>query len=189
VNTPAHLVVNLALLGRAERPATAPILGGALLPDLPMFLFYAWQKWAGSAEASIWGDLYFRPGWQDFFDVFNSIPLAGLGLLLAALARRPLLQIFFASMLVHLGVDLLVHVDDAHRHFLPFSDWRFVSAVSYWDPRHLGALGAGLEMAGVVASSAVLWRRYSQPPARAALALLSTLYVVGWTLFYGSGLV
>lgn len=189
MNTPAHLVVNLALLGRAERPATAPILGGALLPDVPMFLFYVWQKRLGSSEASIWGDLYFRPGWQDFFDVFNSIPLAGLGLLLAAVTRRKLLHLFFASMLVHLGIDLLVHVDDAHRHFLPFSEWRFVRAVSYWDPRYLGAFGAGLEMAVVVASSGVLCRRYSRAPVRVALALLSTLYVVGWILVYGRGLV
>ena len=41
--------------------------------------------------------------------------------------------------------DFLLHHNDGHRHFLPFSDFRFVSPVSYWDPRHYGGIVAPLE--------------------------------------------
>ena len=45
MNTPAHATLNLLLLGRKNRPETAvPIVIGAALPDVPMFIFYAYEK-------------------------------------------------------------------------------------------------------------------------------------------------
>ena len=44
------------------------------------------------------------------------------------------------------ALDLPVHTDDAHRHLLPLSDWRFHSPVSYWDRRYHGAQFAIFEL-------------------------------------------
>lgn len=45
MNTPAHAILNLAVLGREQRHhQAAPILAGAIVPDLPIVGFYAWQK-------------------------------------------------------------------------------------------------------------------------------------------------
>ena len=96
-----------------------------------MFGFYLWQRLVeGHGEASIWSDLYFRPEWQNLFDIFNSVPLMLVGLAVAALLRRRASMLFFASMLLHVGLDLPFHVEDAHRHFYPLSEWRFESTLS-----------------------------------------------------------
>ena len=84
MNTPAHLLVNLALLsGGARRPHARAIAAGALLPDLPMFGFFFWERFVlGTPSHTIWGERYFELGWQNFFDLFNSLPI--LAVLFAA---------------------------------------------------------------------------------------------------------
>ena len=187
MNTPAHVVLNLAVLAGGERkPQSWAVAAGALVCDAPMFLFYLWQRAVERAsEAVIWNEAYFRAGWQDFFDIFNSIPVAAVSGLAAWRLGRPGFALFFASMLLHQVLDLPIHRDDAHRHFLPLTDWRFSSPVSYWDPAYHGALMAGVELALVVAASAVLWRRTERLGWRIALALLCSLQAVGWLWFYG----
>src|SRR5215510_11028895 len=137
MHTPTHLLLNAAVLDRGPLRGTLwPILMGALVPDLPMFGFFAWQVAVlHTPQAQIWGVEYFRPGWQVLFDLFHSIPVAALGLGLAWRLRSPRGMAFFASVLLHCAVDLGTHNDDAHRHFLPLSGWRFASPLSYWDPR------------------------------------------------------
>lgn len=186
MNTPAHILVNLAVLGGGERWAYArPIAAGAVLCDLPMFLFFVWERFVeGASQAAIWGHAYFESGWQRFFDVFNSIPLALLGLLGALAGRRPGVALFFASVLLHSVLDLPLHHDDGHGHFWPISTWRFVSPVSYWDPAHHGAWGALLETSAVVVSCAVLWQRVERVWLRAALAALGSVQSLGWLLLY-----
>ncbi len=187
MNTPAHAILNLAVLGGAGRRHTAPVLAGAVVPDLPIFAFYAWQKLVtGRSESAIWGDLYFRPEWQTFFDIFNSVPLA-LAVWIVARARGlPGLGAFSLSVLLHAACDLPVHHDDGHRHFLPISHWRFESPLSYWDPQHYGMIGAGLEGAMVLGASCVLWQRYPSATARTPLAVVNFLYATGWYMFYAS---
>ena len=57
MNTPAHAIVNLLLLScqPAHKPTTKPthkrsaiIIAGALLPDLIIIIFYAWQLLLGT---------------------------------------------------------------------------------------------------------------------------------------------
>jgi len=190
LNTPAHLVVSLVLLGRRGAPEDVRrnnlcIAAGALICDAPMFGFYLWQRLVeGHGEASIWSDLYFRPEWQNFFDLFNSVPLILLGLAVATLLRRRAPMLFFASMLLHVGLDLPFHVEDAHRHFYPLSEWRFESSLSYWDPAHFGAIVALAELTLVWMSSALLWRRSRNRWVRGSLLALSLLYGIGWAGFY-----
>lgn len=154
-----------------------------------MFGFYLWQRaMVGLPESQIWGEAYFRANWQLLFDGFNSLPIALLGLALAGLAApgiRTGIQVFFGAVILHIATDLPLHHDDGHRHFLPLSRWRFESPVSYWDPAHFGALGAGLEVVCVLGASFVLWRRFESRWIRGVLLVLSGLSFCGYIFFYG----
>jgi len=189
MNTPAHVILNVALLTRGKRHALArPVIWGALLPDLPMFFFYGWVRFAaGLPDRMIWSHAYFECHWQDFFDVFNSIPLALLALAAFVAARRTGSAAFCASMLLHDLMDLPLHREDAHRHFFPVSDFRFVSPISYWDPAHFGAWAAFAEAALVTACAAVLWRRFPAVWSRVVCAALAILEWAAWVAFHGLG--
>ncbi len=186
MNTPAHAVVSLLVLGRRSRPElSGPIVLGAVLPDAPMFVFYVWEKLAaGTPERGIWSSAYFEPSWQAFFDVFNSLPLIALGLVAARAARAPRLVACLASMGVHALLDLPLHREDGHRHFFPLSDWRFMSPVSYWDPDHHGMLFGAFEVGVVVVGCAVLARRHDSRTARTLLGGVVAVYAfyVGYAL-------
>lgn len=186
MNTPAHLILNAALIEQGRLRGTLPwVLLGAFAPDLLMFAFFGWHTGIlQTPQAQIWEIEYFRPDWQLVFDASHSIPAAALGLLVAARARSAGGVAFFCSVLLHCGVDLALHHDDAHRHFLPLSDWRYASPVSYWDPRHLGWLGALLEVCAVVASSAVLSARRRRRSITLALGVVSLLYLAVYLWLY-----
>ena len=179
MNSPAHTIVNLALLGRnVPQRYVSPIVIGSFIPDLPIFLFYLFEKLvSGSTEKEIWSESYFHPLWQNFFDLFNSIPLIFLGLLAAWWKKAGAFRYLFASMLVHVFCDMPLHNDDAHRHFFPLSDWKFESPFSYWDPDHFGSVLAPLEVLAVAACSAVILRRYPSRAARLAFSVAALIYV------------
>ena len=182
MTTPAHAALSLIVLGRSERNAL-PVALGAVAPDLPMLVFYLWERLArGVSEGRIWSERYFDPGWQVVFDIPSSIPLLvlALGILLVLIGRRSTAgrippagvaaapgparltawALFVASMILHALGDLPLHREDAHRHFFPFSDWRFTSPVSYWDPDHYGGYAAVGEVLLVLAVSVFLFRAY-----------------------------
>jgi len=189
MNTPAHVIANVALLTGGRRHDLArPVFWGALLPDLPMFVFYGWVRFAADLpDRVIWSQTYFEPHWQDFFDLFNSIPLTLIALAACAAVRRTGGAAFCASMLLHDLMDLPLHREDAHRHFFPLSDFRFVSPVSYWDPSHFGAWAAFAEAALVTVCAAILWRRFPTVGPRVACAGLAALELTAWVAFYGLG--
>ena len=180
MNTPAHVVVNLLFLGKRERPSLAlPIVAGALLPDLPMFVFYFCARVILSLpEQQIWQETYFLPSWQLFFDLFNSMPLVLVALLVVWRLKFQRWVAFFASMFLHMLFDFPLHHDDAHRHFLPLSSWRFESPSSYWDPSHYGRIVASLEAVLVIVCTVVLVRRFSSRKSRALLGALAALYAL-----------
>ena len=172
----------MAVLGRRESPELIlPIALGALVPDAPMFLFYAIQKARGIPESVIWSQSYYEPGWQAFFDLFNSIPFALVGLIIARILRdHPTARwagAFCASVLVHTLGDLPLHHDDGHRHFFPFSDWRYSSPVSYWDPHHHGGIVSILEMLAVVFCAILLIRRFESKKIRWGVGAVLASYV------------
>jgi hypothetical protein len=181
MNTPSHLILNLALLRRPVAPAmTWPILIGALLPDAALFVFYSWAKGQGLPERTIWGEAYYSQPWQDIFALGNSMPLGLLGVGLGYALQRPWLGLLSASMVLHHLADLPLHHDDAHRHFWPLSSVRFVSPVSYWDVEHFGRLGATVELGLLLAATAYLMprleRRWSRGLLGAAVALAAIAY-------------
>ena len=182
MNTPTHALVNWALLGRGSgRAHERAILLGAVLPDLPMFAFWIVEAGIrGQSQRAVWDRIYFDPGWQVVFDAFNSVPLyLGAGLV-AWWARRRAALFCSASALAHLALDLPFHREDGHRHWLPFSDWRFVSPVSYWDPAHYGAWFSVLELALLFAAAAVIARRHENPWIRGALGAVAAGCTTAW---------
>ncbi|MCR9202334.1 MAG: hypothetical protein NXI04_27140 [Planctomycetaceae bacterium] len=179
MNTPAHVAASL-LVWRNEtsRHAAWAVTLGAGLPDAPMYAFYVVQKLLGTAEREIWSTEYYRDSWQLFFDIFNSIPLALLLIAVGIRTKNRFLQLAAQSSLL----DLPVHHDDGHRHFLPFSHWRFASPVSYWDPDHHGREFMVLELFAAV--FACLWVCRRSPDTsmrRMAIANLG-LYALGLTI-------
>jgi len=156
-------------------------LAGSVLPDLPIFAFFFWQRLViGLPDHQIFGDVYFRARWQDLFDLFNSLPLLAAGWLAARALGSIRGQVASAAALLHGLCDLPLHRDDAHRHFFPFSEWRFSSPVSYWDPAHFGLEWSSFEFAAVLALSWLLCRRFPSRLARASLVLACGASLAAW---------
>ena len=181
MNTPAHVAASV-LIWRGEQgwgPAIA-VGVGAMLPDLPMFGFYAYQKlWAGTTEREIWSKLYFEANWQLLFDVFNSIPLALLAIAVCYGMGWRWGMLLAASALVHVLCDFPLHHDDAHRHFLPFTNWRFASPVSYWDPNHFGRTFMLMELGFAVTACCIVGFTGEHWPMRSLAFTTLALYAVG----------
>lgn len=107
---------------------------GAILPDVPIFLFYFLMKFGYRLPPhQIWTEVYYQPYWQAIFSTFHSIPLAVIGIAIAHSLNWKLLEVGLISVLLHCLLDLPVHNNDAHRHFFPFSKYRFISPISDWD--------------------------------------------------------
>jgi hypothetical protein len=191
MNTPAHVVVSLLVLGR-NRPAESapPLVLGGLLPDLPIFVFYVVERVGlGRPERMIWGERYFDSGWQMFFDTFNSLPLIFvLGAVGWMLGSR-FVGLLAASMLLHVALDLPLHHDDGHRHLFPLSSWRFESPLSYWDAAHYGEILAPAEALLVLVGCSVLWRRHPGRKGRLWIGGVASIYVayIAFALVYWMG--
>lgn len=181
MNTVTHALVAAAVLARRKAPTPNRLVFlGSITPDLFILVFYVWTKsFTTLSEGEIWGEAYWTQPWQTFSAVSNSAPLAAL-LLAAGLWRRlPALSLFAAALLLHALLDFPVHADDAHRHFWPLTDWRFVSPLSYWDVNHHArwvALGEAVLLSG---AALVLWRRF---PARLIRLSLAAFVAVYWAL-------
>ena len=171
MNTPAHMIFGAALFGRADRRwTTAAAVAGGVLPDLSLYVLAGGSIFVmGIPPETVFGQMYFSPGWQAVFAVDHSIPLWSLVLVLALLLRTAPGTAFAASGLLHTAIDFCVHHDDARRQLWPLSDYVFASPVSYWDPAHYGLIVAPLEVAACLAFSVILWRRF---PARLPRALI-----------------
>ena len=183
MHTPAHLAASLLLYrNQPGRLAAAGAALGAVLPDLPMFGFYGYEKFVlGTSDHVIFSERYFDPGYQLFFDIFNSAPLFAAMLALCLWRRWRVGALIAGSALLHIALDLPVHHDDAHRHFLPFTNWRFASPVSYWDPAHHGVAFAIAEGIGAIAACIYVVRKGKSRPMRG--------WALGTLVFYAIGLV
>lgn len=185
MNTPSHVLINCAAIGSSPLRRLWPALAGGVLPDAPVYLFYAYEKLVlKAAEPQIWRQDYFVSPIQPVLDALHSFPLI-LGAMAAALAARSdVFKWLSLSLLLHACADFPLHHDDAHRQFFPLSDYRFASPVSYWDPRHHGVWGWSLELTAAAFAAAVLLRRHKDLRARAAWAALWMLNLVPF-LYWG----
>ena len=190
MNTVAHIVIASAVLARPDRPKQNwAILAGSFIPDASMFVFFAWSRFNGWSGEETWTVRYWMEPWQTFGAISNSFILFAALLALAWWRAWPMLAALSAAALIHIGLDFPLHADDAHRHFWPLSDWRFVSPVSYWDPDHLGWLGGAIEGGATLAALTVLWRKFTRGRWRivfAILGLIQVLLLVAQAVFWGT---
>jgi hypothetical protein len=191
MKTPSHAIINLAILGKPQLPQANLIIAiGGILPDIPIFLFYFWAKYiARLPEATIWSKAYYEPFVQNIVALFHSIPLAGIGWLIAYYLGCPSVQILFISTILHSLGDLPVHNDDAHRHFFPFSNYRFISPFSYWDRNHYGSIVSLVEMLLVLLSTFRIFGLVNSYFGKGLLILVNGFYLSGALLFYIRSLV
>ena len=184
MNTPSHYIVNLALLGNAPNTNTA-ITIGAILPDLPIFVFYTVAKLIYQLpEHQIWSEAYYEPLWQNLVALFHSIPLALIGLSLCLYYSWKPGALFCLSLVLHSLLDLPVHNDDAHRHFFPFSDYRLISPFSYWDPQHYGNWVATVELLLVLALTPVVFKRLHSWLAKGVVVVINVFYALSFIRIY-----
>ena len=186
MNTQSHAVINLFLLRRLRWCNTGnkgnlhlPIVVGAILPDLPVFFFFAWYSLIDpTPQDIIWRSLYFDEKWQLFFNLFNSIPIYTLLALTAYYFSRRKLFIFSLANLLHFVEDFFLHMEDAHDHFFPLSNYRFNSAISYWDSEGYGHYVASLEAIIVVVLSVFLFKKLKRWWGK-TLLILANLFSFG----------
>jgi hypothetical protein len=156
-----------------------------VLPDVPIIWLYFMEKLRGTPTQEIWRVHYQKRFWSNLIHGMHSVPLAVAGLAAGAVLREPAVAAFFASALLHALCDLPVHGVDAHRHFLPFSQRRFASPISYWEvQRHARpvtlvewALAAG---AGVVLAASWGW----SPAVVCGFLALNAGYALGFTRLF-----
>ncbi|MBE9163691.1 MULTISPECIES: hypothetical protein [Microcoleaceae] len=191
MKTPSHAIINLAILGRAQHSElNLLIVTGGILPDIPIFLFYFWAKYiARLPEATIWSTAYYEPFVQNIVALFHSIPLAVIGWVIADYFGWQSVQILFLSMILHSLGDLPVHNDDAHRHFFPFSNYRFISPISYWDRKHYGSIVSVVEMLLVLLSTFRVFGFVHSYIGKGLLILVNGFYLIGAVSFYLRSLV
>lgn len=169
MNTPAHMALSLAVLGRgASRAEWGLILAGAFLPDA--FLF---------------ADHFLRGAARLPAEIFNSLPLYAAALTAGYFLRIRWLMLLAASALLHIAFDLPLHAGDAHVHFWPASDWRLVSPVSFWDAAHHGRLFGLLEAVLFAICLAIIWRRIDTGAGRVLAALFALIYAAAFVHFLG----
>lgn len=186
MKTPSHAIINLAILGRTQHSEfNLLIVMGGILPDIPIFFFYFWAKYvARIPEAKIWSEAYYEPFVQNIVALFHSMPLAAIGWLIADYFGWQSIQILFLSIILHSLGDLPVHNDDAHRHFFPFSNYRFISPISYWDRKHYGSIVSLVEMLLVLLSTYRVFGFVNSYIGKTLLILVNCFYLVGALFFY-----
>ena len=79
------------------------MLVGVVMPDVPLFSFYFVQKVTlGTAQDVVWRDAYYRDDEWACIDLFNSVPVTGVGLLPCWCSKSCVGISFFSGMLLHL---------------------------------------------------------------------------------------
>jgi len=185
--TQTHLLVASALLARpGEKLRNTAVIIGSFIPDAAIYTLFIWSKIAGIPEQRVWREIYWQEPWQTWTAAGNSIPLYVILLALGVIALRAhtaafrigLVLTFLAlAALTHIAGDLPVHVDDAHRHFWPLSDWKFISPISYWHPDHHGGIFSIFESVLGVVLTIILFRRFKALWVRALLVLVCLAYI------------
>ena len=162
MNTPAHLLLGAAVMGRRGRPGLVwAALAGALLPDVSLYLMGGISLFVlGIAPERVFGELYFSDAWQAVFAVDNSVFVWGGLLGLAVWRKSGWAVALTGAALLHLALDFPLHHDDGRAHFWPLTRWVFESPLSYWDMRQGAAVVGPVELAlALAAAGLVIWRR------------------------------
>lgn len=182
--TQTHALLALAILAKPKQTARNWfVLAGALATDVFIYIGFIWfVGLKGQTATTYFRDTYFAEPMQFWNALSNSLPLfAGLALI-GFLSRSEkwgkLLLVFALAGFSQSLIDLPVHADDAHRHFWPLSNWRFISPVSYWDTEYYGRIVGPLDMTLGLGCIAILWRRFERRIVKTVLGFWAALYVI-----------
>lgn len=195
MNTQTHLLVAAALFAKPGHPRrNIALIIGALLPDIAIFALFGWAVVTGVPQGDLWGRIYFAEPMLTFTAIGNSAPLyAALALAGWAYARwrageplpvLPMLSVLGLAALSHLALDFPVHVEDAHPHFWPLTQWRFRSPVSYWNDNFHAQWVMVVELLIALCLLALLWRRFQARWVRAILSLAGIAYLAVPAFWY-----
>ncbi len=189
MNTPAHLLLGVAVCARRDLPRTGTMAAlGSLIPDLSLYFLAGISLFVLQIPPeTVFAELYFSPAWQAVFAVDNSFLVWGLMLLVGAAWRSAAAVAFSAAGLLHLAADFLLHNDDARRHFWPVSTWIFESPLSYWDSAHHAAVVAPIAFAVALIAGIVLWRRWDRWSVRFGVVIACALeawVMRQWLVFF-----
>ena len=177
--TPTHVLIGSGLLSRRGSRAVnwAAALGG-LMPDVPMFVLFAWDRFVmGLPEEAIWDGRYGTDAWQIPAGLSHSFPVYAVVLAIGLFWRNAVVTAYAAASLLHAGVDFFVHHDDAHMQFLPLSRWKFESPFSYYDPQYYGHVVSKIELLIAVTMIVLLWRRFPSLWVRVACGVALAAFV------------
>ena len=189
MNTPAHLLLGLAVFGRrGDRAVTTGAAIGAVLPDASLYVLAGVSLSLLNIPPSVvFNELYFSQSWQTVFAIDNSV-FVWLTVLGIAYWRSwwPVCAAAGAALL-HIALDFPLHAGDGRPHFWPLSGWVFDSPVSYWDSTHHAGFVVPVMLLLAVAASFVVWRRWNSWAMRGlAIVLLGAEVWVArqWLLFF-----
>lgn len=179
MNTPAHLLIGAAVMGRkGGRLVMLSAMIGALLPDLSLYLMAGVSLTILNIPPQVvFDELYFSDMWQTVFAIDNSFVIWGVLLGIALWQRSPWAIALTGAAILHLLLDFPLHHDDGRPHFWPVSSWVFESPLSYWDRSHGALWIAPVEAALASASAVLLWL---QRPGWALSILISLLLAAEW---------
>src|SRR5260370_3176461 len=188
VQDSGHAVINLSLISAVGGSGPAfLILLGPILPDVPIVVLYLREPYLHPLpEEVIWRDHYQRPFWQNLIHGMHSFPLGAAGLALSLTLHSAFGAYFFGSALLHALGDLPIHVEDAHRHFWPLSNYRLISSISYWDLRYHAREVAAVELVLVASACSLLWFLLPRPIVTALLLVLVAWYGGSYLPLWGS---
>jgi len=166
MQTQSHFLMTAALRiplrNRAVEVDTPAFLLGSFLPDIPLFVLslvfgvfsVAGHDGISSTTMAEYDRLFFNdPLWiipHNFFHapfILAAIVAGGLLLQRRGSAWGSRLIWFALAAGLHTGIDILTHHNDGPLLLFPF-DWhtRFISPVSYWDPKYYGRIFTRLEL-------------------------------------------
>lgn len=182
MQSPTHTLIALAALSKKnDGKRNWAIFIGSVIPDAFIYLCWIWLTFVKKeSQSRIWNDIYFDVPMQITASIFNSIPLY-IGLLLlgwwqGAKTWGKIIFFFAAAALIHIAFDFPVHNDDAYAYFRPFTQWRFISPLSYWDGNHHAGIVSVIESLIAAVSIILLWRRFPKLWVKIILLILSLLY-------------
>jgi membrane-bound metal-dependent hydrolase YbcI (DUF457 family) len=196
MNTQTHILMGALLFGRKIPKLAWAGAAGGVIPDLPMYAIVGFLRATGHDFEEIFGRIYWEHWWQVANAVGHNFALwcivCIIGWSLGSHANAALRQkgaLAFAlggSALVHSAIDFLCHRNDAHMHFWPFTQWRFVSPVSYWDPAFYGTQFSLFEAMLGLLMAILLFRIFKHLLVRSAFIIAAIMYVAVPAFFFAN---
>ncbi|WP_299670548.1 cobalamin biosynthesis protein CobQ [uncultured Roseobacter sp.] len=189
MNTPAHLLIGAAVMGRkGNLTVVGAAMIGALLPDLSLYLLAGSALYVfGIPPQIVFDELYFSEAWQTIFAIDNSFVVWGCLFALGLWRGVPWAVALTGAALLHLCLDFPLHHDDGRAHFWPLSGWIFESPLSYWDRDHGAMWLAPIEAFLATLAALALWQRrfgWGMLMLVTALLVMEIWVVRQWLFFF-----